>query len=203
VRLPGSEAGYFSTEFKNTSPQLAEIEEFSNETDADDSTTITSARFQPEVSSLATNDAPSAFKESIACLKPKPRNIVENLSQRPYKTLHNRTSNPPWPLPDSGGDFSTSRQRDRLQRFGDITGTGPRPATTRLEIGRNQPTRSRNQSRQSAYSSVCSSMNSSMVSWATISSCISEALAASDSTVPDTSSMMFLIWKQRLISKAR
>ena len=160
-------------ELKKTCPQLAEIEEFSKETDADDSTTVISARFQSEVSSLATNDAPSAFKESIA-LKPKPRNLVENSSQRPYKTSHNRTSNQPWPLPDSGGDLSTPQQRDRLQRFDDTTGTGPRPTTRQHfrqheEISRNQLTRPRNQSRKSAYSSARSSMNSSMVSWDTMS----------------------------------
>jgi hypothetical protein len=140
----GKRGRLFLDKFKNTSPQLAEIEEFSNETYADNSTTITSARFQSEVSSLAFNDAPSAFKELIACMKPKPRKIVEISSQRPHKTSHNRTSNQPWPLlPDSGGDLSTPQQRDRLQRFDDITGTGPTPTTRQhlrqhKEIGRNQ-----------------------------------------------------------------
>ena len=168
---------FFIDELVAKSVSLPGIEEKSEETNADDSTSVVSARFQSEISSLATNDAPSAYKGS-AFPKPKTKNVVEKSiqTQRPFKSSINRKAPQPWPLSGSGQELPPSRPKDRSRRLDTNDGTGVRPPARQHrqqdDVDRNpsaRPNTGRNQGRKSAFSSVRSSMNSSMVSWDTMS----------------------------------
>lgn len=167
----------FVDELVAMSLSLSEIEEISKETNADDSTTVISARFQSEISSLATNDAPSAYKGS-AFPMPKTKNVVEKSiqTQRPFKSSQNRTAPQPWPLPGSGEELPPSRQNDRSHRLDAVDGIGVRPTVRQHRQHEDsdhnpssRPSAGRNNSRKPTYSSVRSSLNSSMVSWDTMS----------------------------------
>ena len=165
----------YVSELVELSPQLAEIEERSKETD--ESSAMASAR-QSEVSSLATNEAPSVImktiKEDMATEISDEQNPVQPVQPPTLQTPH-PLSRHPWPIAENertqpiGRPPKEQPQPKELKNFASTqrsrrTQSSQHPQSEHSAV----PARPKSYSVRrspSVYSSVNSSMNSSMVSW--------------------------------------
>jgi hypothetical protein len=163
----------FVNELMEISPQLAEIEERSKETD--ESSAVASSRFQSEISSLATNEEPTVALKTIKEQKTKKISEKETPLQPPPCQESQPPPLQPWPISENGRTqplvrppkersqpkepvhFSSTQRSRRTQSSqhpqSDLHAAPGRP---KPYLGRRTP---------SVYSSVNSSMNSSMASW--------------------------------------